>query len=174
MDRSAVAAGALALALAAIFPCWLFGLEQLGPPVILMLGLLVILFGGCRLRVPVTAWVFMVTLLVTLLSLSRLVDLRSIVLFSHGHFNLTTGLVALVLAANAGVTRVGLEKVLRGFVVFTPHSDCHGAGPCHWVAASGLRGTFPRCFRRHPEGIRVHSRQHSAPQRGDPGEPNYR
>ena len=119
MDRSAVAADTLVLALAAIFPCWLFGLEQLGSPIILMLGLLVILFGGCRLKVPVTAWVFLVTLLLTLLSLSRLVDLRSIVLFFHGHFNLTTGLVALVLAANAGSTRVGLDKVLKGFVVFT-------------------------------------------------------
>lgn len=119
MDRSSLAANALVVTLAAILPLWVLGLEQVVPPFILMAGLAAILLGGGRLRVPPTAWVLLVVLLITLLSLSRISGLRSLVFFARGHLVLVTGLVALVLAANAGSTQKGLERVLKGFVVFT-------------------------------------------------------
>jgi hypothetical protein len=119
MDRSSMAANTLVVTLAAILPLWVFGLEQVVPPFILMAGLVAILLGGGRLRVPPTAWVFLVVLLITLLSLSRISGFRSLVFFARGHLVLVAGLVALVLAANAGSTRVGLERVIKGFVVFT-------------------------------------------------------
>jgi hypothetical protein len=119
IDRSLLAANALVVTLAAILPLWILGLEQVVPPFILMAGLGAILLGGGRLRVPPTAWVLIVVLLITLLSLSRISGFRSVVFFARGHLVLITGLVALVLAANAGSTREGLERVLKGFVVFT-------------------------------------------------------
>ena len=93
-------------------------LEQILPPAVLGLGLLLLLLSGARVRIPVTAWAFLGFILVSLLSMSALGGARALILFARGHLNLAAGLFALVLAANAGTHREDLERVLWGAAVF--------------------------------------------------------
>lgn len=117
--RSDFSAHVLVLSLMAVFPCWLIGLEQFIPPLLLITGLVILAASGQPFRVPATAVLFLAFILISLASVAGLSNARAGVIFARGHFNLAAALSALVLTTNACTDRAGFKRTTQGLVVFT-------------------------------------------------------
>jgi hypothetical protein len=109
----------LPVAITSIGVAWLFGIEQFLPPMIILFAVLLLLAGGWRLSVPITGWLFLLFICLTLLSAASVPDLRGGVLFLKGLLNLTAALAACLIAANLANTRAGIPYLTKSLVLLS-------------------------------------------------------